>query len=164
MGIDLWVPRDRPPDAPAPVASPKPEKPAAAELPAGRVWTVVAAGDALLLGELPMPPDRRLAHDIVRAAAGYPTESPAPIEFRESGGHSPGALLAFLRGQMDRRRTHLVIVLGAAVSALEPPGAATEPFRWHDIQGVPCLAAPGASELRADPDLKQGLWRALIHR
>jgi hypothetical protein len=125
------------------------------------VWTAVSAGQVVLLARLDVPHDRRLAQDLVLAAAGYPLETPALVTFvqtRASTGEPSSEVSAFARGQTDRRGAERLIVTVSAARALGLDADAKE------LRGLRCHVIEEIAGLRASPDAKRDVWRALIQR
>jgi hypothetical protein len=110
---------------------------------------------------LDVPHDRRLAQDLVLAAAGYPLETPALVTFVQTraGTAEPSSeVIAFARGQTDRRGAERLIVTVSAARELGLDANATE------LRGIRCHVIEEIAALRASPDAKRDVWRALIQR
>src|SRR5262245_28710968 len=170
MGIDVWVrrravvPEDVPTVAARPevvggmLRSPRIESPvttaASARPPSADTrsaasstsveWTAVSAGRVVLLARLGVPHDRRLAQDLVLAAAGYPSEGCALVTFVQthpSGATGSAEVAAFARGQTDRRRAERLILTMTAARELGVDAGATDHrgVRVHVIQEADAL-------------------------
>ena len=191
MGIDVWV-RRRARVAPVRQVAPPREAPGEgaielsgasarsvtqsrgrevspeADAPEPIVWTSIGVGSVVLLGRIDGPSERRLALDIAMAAAGYPSESPSIVTFvqtRVSGAAAAPEVVAFVRGQTDRRRAtdqttkaRLLIVTQSTARELGLDTTATPVEPFH---GVECVVVPEMAAMRASPETKQDVWRAL---
>lgn len=185
LDIDIWVRRGAAPSESAPEDDSQTndgsrEQPAVSvELPGAPALSPEGAvpleirclsmSPALVIGELALEDDRRLARDVLRAAAGFPERQPGSSTFRwpqtSRGDQGPAAarsaLNAFLRGQIERGAVARVVVLGETTGELLFPGLQGDD-QLTDFGGARCLVSGSARDLRASSQRKRSLWQAML--
>ena len=181
LDIDVWVRRGQSvvesgpssePTLDQPDAQPAPD-PAPAASDRGSDFSLDLLGlhcaHALVIGELPLPEDRRFARDVLATLSEFSGEEPTQTPFQwpqssrgEQGRDAAGnALEAFLRGQVERAGVRVIVLFGDALRGLVLPDldAGDQRVAFADAQ---CVLTGSTEQLRNSAERKRNLWQCIL--
>jgi len=188
LDIDVWVRRGQSvvesgassePTVDQPVA--QPAEPAPDPTSAASVRVPIRVSDfsldllglhcahALVIGELPLPEDRRFARDVLATLSEFSGEESTQTPFQwpqssrgEQGRDAAGnALEAFLRGQVERAGVRVIVLFGDALRELLLPelDARGQRVAFADAQ---CVLTGSTEQLRNSAERKRNLWQCIL--
>jgi len=124
---------------------------------------------ALVIGELPLPEDRRIARDVLGTLNGFTEEESVqtPFHWPQSSRGEQGreaatsALEAFIRGQVERAGVHVIVLFGETLRQLLFPGleARDQRVQFLDAQ---CVLTGSTEQLRNSAERKRSLWQCIL--
>jgi hypothetical protein len=124
---------------------------------------------ALVIGELPLPEDRRFARDVLATLSGFSGDESTQTPFQwpqssrgEQGRDAAGnALEAFLRGQVERAGVRVIVLFGDALRGLVLPDldAGDQRVAFADAQ---CVLTGSTEQLRNSAERKRNLWQCIL--
>jgi hypothetical protein len=124
---------------------------------------------ALVIGELPLPEDRRFARDVLATLSGISGEESTQTPFQwpqssrgEQGRDAAGnALEAFLRGQVERAGVRVIVLFGDALRGLllADLDAGDQRVVFADAQ---CVLTGSTEQLRNSAERKRNLWQCIL--
>ena len=123
---------------------------------------------ALVIGEMPLPEDRRFARDVLAMLSGFVGEesTQAPFRWPQSNRGEQGrdaasnALEAFLRGQVERAGVHVIVLFGEALRGLLLPDLDAGDQRAR-FAGAQCVLTGSTEQLRNSAERKRSLWQCI---
>ena len=124
---------------------------------------------ALVMGELPLPEDRRIARDVLGTLVGFTEEesTQTPFHWPQSSRGEQGreaaanALEAFIRGQVERAGVRVIVLFGETPRQLLLPdvGAGEQRVEFLDAQ---CVLTVSTEQLRNSAERKRSLWQCIL--
>jgi hypothetical protein len=184
LDIDVWVLRGQSvvesgassePTVDQPVSRPTEPAPDAASAASERVSDFsldllgLHCAHALVIGELPLPEDRRFARDVLATLSEFSGQESTQTPFQwpqssrgEQGRDAAGnALEAFLRGQVERAGVRVIVLFGDALRGLLLPDldAGDQRVAFADAQ---CVLTGSTEQLRNSAERKRNLWQCIL--
>jgi hypothetical protein len=124
---------------------------------------------ALVIGELPLPEDRRFARDVLAMLSESTQEesTQTPFHWPQSSRGEQGrdaasnALEAFLRGQVERAGVRVIVLFGEAFRQLLLPDLDARDQRVQ-FAGAQCVLTSSTEQLRNSAERKRSLWQCIL--
>ena len=123
----------------------------------------------LVIGELPLPQDKRIARDVLGTLVGFTDEESTQTSFHwpqssrgEQGREAAtNALEAFIRGQVERAGVRVIVLFGETLRQLLLPDveAGDQRVEFLDAQ---CVLTGSTEQLRNSAERKRSLWQCIL--
>ena len=123
----------------------------------------------LVIGELPLRQDKRVARDVLGALVGFTGEesTQTPFHWPQSSRGEQGreaaisALEAFIRGQVERAGVRVIVLFGETLRQLLLPDveAGDQQVEFLDAQ---CVLTGSTEQLRNSAERKRSLWQCIL--